>query len=399
MKKPLSRLVVLGGNQMAAPAILRMRERGHQVIVIDGSPTAPARLVADQFIHQNFAEVAATSEALRELEFEGIIPLNDFAIHAAAQIARERGLAGWTKFAERCLTSKIAMKKAWTNAGLPTARWASTTLTALRSGQLPEWHSWPAIVKPSFSGGGSRGVFMAQSWPEIIAELDAVGNRYLDGDIVIEEYIDGTEHTLEVLVTKGTPTLLSISDKQNYHGNITVVQNLYFPGPLGHRHREQLQTLVEGACAALQLSDGTAHIEVLIRDGIAYLLEVGGRPGGGLNFHPICELSTGYDYPSLLASVASSQQPDFSRKTAWHLAWHYFPAGVGRLSAIEGFDALREQPDVVSAELYETLGQPRLDLRDDLARPGYVLVRGSSHAQAKARAAALVEGIRFVVSD
>ena len=63
MKKPLSRLVVLGGNQMAAPAILRMRERGHQVIVIDGSPTAPARLVADQFIHQNFAEVAATSEA------------------------------------------------------------------------------------------------------------------------------------------------------------------------------------------------------------------------------------------------------------------------------------------------------------------------------------------------
>jgi biotin carboxylase len=325
----------------------------------------------------------------------GIMPLNDFAIASAATIARERGLPGWSEFAQRCLTSKVAMKQAWAAHELRTARWASTTVADIEAGKYPAWDIWPAVAKPSFSGGGSRGVIVAHDWAELSAKVIEQKAKYRDGDVLIEEFVHGTEHTLEVLLSKGKPTLLSISDKENYPGSATVVQNLYFPGPIGNARREDLQALVFAACEAMQMQDGTAHFEVLISKGLPYLLEVGGRPGGGLNFRPICELSTGFDYPGLLAASLCGQPLDLRRREHVHLAWHYFPVGEGTLHRIEGFDDLSAEPDVVHACMYEKIGSPRLDLRDDLARPGYVLVQGPSHDAARARATALIDRVRF----
>jgi biotin carboxylase len=390
-----STVVILGGNEMACPAIERIARHGFKVIVMDGNKQAPAARIAHSFLNIDFSSVSAASDALASYQFDGIVPLNDFGVAAAANIARNRGLPGWNEFAQRCFTSKIAMKQAWEDKGLRTARWTSTTVAHLLDGRLPAWDIWPAVVKPSFSGGGSRGVVVARGWDEVLVKLDAERTQYRDGHVVIEEFIAGTEHTLEVLICRGKPTLLSISDKENYPGSDTVVQNLYFPGPIGHSYRVDLEALVVAACRAMQLTDGTAHFEVLIKHGVPFLLEVGGRPGGGLNLQPICELSTGFDYPGLLAATLCGREPDFDRREPVHLAWHYFSVGEGLLHAVEGFDELASQPDVVHSEMYEKVGSPRLDIRNDLARPGYVLVKANSHAQARARAATLVSQVKF----
>ena len=50
------------------------------------------------------------------------------------------------------------------------------------------------MIKPAFSGGGSRGVFVAQNWDEARVQLEKLRNKYLDSDVVIEEFIYGTEH-------------------------------------------------------------------------------------------------------------------------------------------------------------------------------------------------------------
>jgi biotin carboxylase len=390
-------LAVLGGNAMALPAIRRMQDRGHAVVVVDGNAEAPARRVADAFVHRNFSDVTATIEGLRDRPLTGILPLNDFGIAAAAQIARDRKLPGWTVRTESCVRNKGAMKWVWIDAGLPTAPMICLSVDDVLGDASLEWPSWPCIVKPSFSGGGSRGVFLARDADALRAGLAAARTKYLDGMVLIEEFIEGTEHTLEVVVHRGEPFLLSISDKENYPGSATIVQNLAFPGPIGHAHRATLEPLALAAARAIGATDGALHFEIMLRDGDPYLLEVGGRPGGGLNFHPICEISTGFDYPGILAAIATGSQPSFERTPRACLAWHYFPAGSGTLRSIEGFDEVREQPDVVEAEMYETVGQPRRHLDDDLCRPGFVLVRGDTIEAASARARDLVNHVRFQV--
>jgi biotin carboxylase len=393
MTKPT--ITILGGNEMACPAIERIRQHGYTIIVIDGNSQSPGASVADVFLNVDFSKVPEVFEALSPYHLDGIVPLNDFGIAAAANVARARALPGWNEFAQLCFTSKIAMKKAWAAKALRTARWVSSSVGDLAEERFPEWNIWPAVAKPSFSGGGSRGVVVGYNWTDLKTKVQEQRSQYRDGEVVIEEFIDGTEHTLEVIVCQGKPFLLSISDKENYPGSSTVVQNLYFPGSIGNSHRAALEEIVFAACNAMNLTDGTAHFEVIIKDELPFLLEVGGRPGGGLNFHPICELSTGFDYPGLLAAVLCGRELDFSRKAPCHLAWHYFPIGNGVLRAIEGFDELKSEPDLVHSAIYEKIGKPRLDIRDDLARPGYFLVKANSHQEARARAASLVSKVKF----
>ena len=192
--------------------------------------------------------------------------------------------------------------------------------------------------------------------------------------------------------------MLSISDKENYPDSVTVVQKLRFPGPTGHAHRHIIEPLVAASARALGLGYGTTHTEVLIRDGKPYLLEVGGRPGGGVNWHPICELSTGFSYPLILAAVLTGSPPDYTRKASIHLAWHYFDHGPGSIGAICGFYELLDEPDVVATEMYDQIGRPGLDKRDDIARPGFGLAKAETPEKSVARASELADRVKFVMA-
>ena len=390
-------ILILGGNRMLIPAIQLLRDDGYEVVVLDRSPTAPAQSAASRFIPVDFSRLDATREAIAGIELAAVMPVSDFGVRTAAAIATERRLRGADPETAYRLTNKVAMKQAFQAAGLPTAQWTWGYREAILAGEFPSWDRFPCIVKPAFSGGGSRGVGLAKNWDDVRAIVASGERVYVDHQVVIEEFIEGTEHTIEMLIDGDRGHLLSISDKENYPGSFTVVQKLYFPGPIGHAHRHLVEPLVLAGAKALGLACGTTHTEILIKDGKPYLLEVGGRPGGGINFHPICQISAGYCYPRLYAAVLLGKPLQLEAAKTSHLAWHYFDHGPGIVRRIEGFDGIASEPDVVDAEMYDREGAPALDKHDDLARPGYVLVSSKEPSKARRRAAQLAERVRFVI--
>lgn len=380
---------------MAIPAIEVLERAGWRTLVIDKSENAPAASVASRFMAVDFFDTAKTLAALDGIPLSGVMPLNDFGVRTAAQLAETRGLRGPSAAAAVNVTNKVAMKRCWDKAGLRTARWASAKRDEILAKQYPAWSDFPCIVKPAFSGGGSRGVGLARNWDDVRAIVNQGAQTYLDEDVIIEEYVEGTEHTVEMLIEDGKPWLLSISDKKNYDASISVVQELYFPGPVGHRHKHEIEALVGASARALDFRFGTTHTEVIVRDGMPYLLEVGGRPGGGLNLHPICHLSTGFCYPVLLARLLTGQPLDINVAPHCFLAWSYFEHRSGVVRRINGFDQVQSDPAVVSAELWDTPGKYTDVLLNDLTRPGFILVKGATHSEAKAKAAELVARVSF----
>lgn len=389
-------LAVLGGNKMACHGIERLEALGYRVLVLDGNANAAARTSGRPFLAVDFSDTDAALRALEPFELDGIMPLNDFAVRSSSRIARERGLRGWTEETAYRLTNKAAMRTAWREANLPQPSFYSLSIEELLAGHDPPWDTFPCIVKPAFAGGASRGVHLVRDWNDVRAVVEATRDVYLDAEVLLEEFVRGTEHTLEVVVRNGKPFLLSISDKQNYPGHVSVVQRLYFPGPVGWPEHDRLRDLVFAACDALGVTDGACHFEVLLTSNGPVLLEVGGRPGGGLNFDPICRLSTGYDYPRLLAGILTGGSTRFARQEPCHLAWHYFDAGGGTVQCIMGIDDVDGADGIVDVACYERVGQPRRRLTNDLDRPGYVLVRADSHEKARTLAERMCDRIDFV---
>lgn len=375
-------IVFLAGNTMAIPAIEQLTNNGYKVCVVDKKPCEDCYKVAEKVISADINNYEEVSSALSGINIEAVLPINDFGILTSAMLSKERGLRGWTLENAHLLTSKHLMKKCWVEHKLKTPSYNSFSLEDIESNSFT-WDIFPAIVKPSFAGGASRGVFKVNTHDEIISFVQQSKQFYLNDQVVIEEFITGTEHTVEVLINDGACKIISISDKENYHFSPTVVQKLYFPGPIGHSKQKEIIYIVTRACEALGLHFGCAHFEVMSNETGIYLLEVGGRPGGGLNFFPISELSNGHNYPLELAHILSSKGFLLKPKAnTTQLGWFFWEGEEGEFVEAEGFDNLRNLPNIIAAEiLWKKNSQVLKYFENDMQRPGYFLVSGNSKVE------------------
>ena len=146
---------------------------------------------------------------------------------------------------------------------------------------------FPLIIKPAASGGARRGVFKVNSMTELKEYYPSVKNecRYARA-IIIEEYIQGIESSLEVIFIKQKAFLLAISSKAKPSGNSQVATEIVYPAQLSPSVITRIFNLVTEAGLALGIANGVGHFEVITdNNDIPFLVEVGGRAGGA-HFSP-----------------------------------------------------------------------------------------------------------------
>lgn len=388
-------LAILGGHALACQAISRIKTLGYDILLLDRHTEAAAKTLASRFLNVDFMDEVKTLSALRGLDIIGVMPLNDFGIRTASAVAAGRGLPGWSRISARLLTNKVAMKKAWDAAGVPIPKFAYATRSQITAGQFPEWSRFPCIVKPAFSGGGSRGVTLASNWDDVRIAVQKSWNDHLDEEVLLEEYVEGTEHQINALIHNGKALLLHAGDKQNYPGSVSIVQRHDFPGPIIMDKMSIIEPLIQKACDALLLTNGTTHFEIILKGGNPYFLEVGGRPGGGPHFHPICHVSSGIDYPMAYAQVLTGTKPDMRKSVMEHVVWWHFSAKPGRVLGIRGLEAVYGDPDVIDFQIYHNVGSILPEMNDDLARPGFILIKGRTRDDATRKAATYASKIFF----
>lgn len=395
-------IVVLAGNTMAMPGVKRIKENGYKVIVVDKTPCKESYDVADIVVAADLMKPIEVYNAIKHYEISAVMPLNDFCIHATAYINEKLNLLGHSNLTAQNVTSKAEMKKVWTRAGLKTPKYISYKLDDVFSKDFNPELDYPFIIKPSWAGGASRGVFLVTDYKDLLEKVSESKHFYIDNDIVLEEFITGSEHTVEVIVFNGKTSVISISDKKNYEGSNTVVQTLYFPGPKGTKYKSQIENLMQEAAIALQIENGCMHIEIMITNKEEiFLLEVGGRPGGGLNFFPIGYLSTGYDYPLEYTRVLSGDEPLFKKnENTFQLGWYFWEGCDGIFEKTQGEENIINHPNTVR---YELLWKPEQvvhsKFKNDMERPGYMLIKGKDINEVKEVIDNLKTKIRFKLKD
>ena len=149
------------------------------------------------------------------------------------------------------------------------------------SAHVNEQLSYPVFVKPN-KNGSSYGASKVNTKEELEKAI-SLGFDY-DDEILIEEYIKGTEVTCGVMTYKGKVIALPITEirsksdffdyKAKYEGNSKEVT----PAEIDTAIAKQIQ---ETATFIYQKLDfkGMSRIDFIIRDGRYYMLEVNSVPG------------------------------------------------------------------------------------------------------------------------
>ena len=172
---------------------------------------------------------------------------------------------------------KVRTKQVWLSLGLPTPRYASyrrgddVTLAIAELGL-------PVVVKPSHEGS-SVGITRVRSPMDLSSAID-LATRY-DGELVIEQLIEGGEYTVGILDGEALPSIRIVpaGEYYDYHAKYVAEDTQYLcPGMTGEDETEIRQIALEAFVAAG--CRGWGRVDVMRdRDGGNWLLEVNTTPG------------------------------------------------------------------------------------------------------------------------
>jgi biotin carboxylase len=389
-------VLVLGAGRHQRAAILRAKELGYRVGALDGNSNAVARGDAHHFEAVDFSDIPAAVEAARRLAPDGVLTITaDRAVPAVAAVAEALGLPGIGSQAARVLTHKVDMRRRLAEAGLPQPRFGSARSLGEALAAVEEV-GYPAVIKPADSGG-QRGVSRLESAADLEKRFADSLRESPSGEVIVEQFLEGTEMNAMAIVRDGDVQLLTLSDRLSPPGIGFAVGWIHlYPASLNGNGLAEAEALVHRSVEALGLRTGIAFPQLMaVPDGSVQVVEVVARiPGGqmadlvrhavGVDLVEVAlRLAVGEDVPDELC-LPRYRQP---------LAIRFFtaepgPLPTGKVRSVGGLDKVLAAPGAVQAESYIVAGETIRSVRRDGDRRGYVIAVGDSGPEALARAEA-----------
>ena len=291
-------IVLLGGNELNAGFCELAAKWGSKLAIVDWNekPAIPC----DWHIRLDIKAATEVEAAVREIagKIRFAYTSVDVATESVARINAAEGLARPPADALVRARDKPAMSAAWADAKLLGKQYAACTSAADLAAFARDFRG-KLIVKPA-DASSSRGITVVEAdeiggadWAAIFQR--AAGAAW-NGVALAEEYIDGTEYTVEMIGdAEGHVEVWGVSKK--YHtantGKNRIAVKLHYNPPDVPRERLQRIASFAGDCyRALGLNSTLGHFEVMeARDGRLVPVEMAARSSGYIATHLVSVLS------------------------------------------------------------------------------------------------------------
>lgn len=243
-------------------------------------------------------------ELANQLDIISVFTMNEYRIPLASRVSEALQLTYQLPYEAslRCRNKKLARQKL-NEAGVGEVQYRLVNTQSDLKTEL-EGIDFPLIVKPS-NDSGSKNVYLCNNEAEIStaikhivqSEKNIVGQS-LDADIMIEEFLDGPEFSIESVTVNGQTTVIGITKKLVTPYPLSIEVGHDFPANLHANEEKEIRELVEESLAVLGVDFAVTHTEVKLTNKGPRLVEVNARPGGDEIPH-LVKAVTGIDLKSL----------------------------------------------------------------------------------------------------
>jgi hypothetical protein len=100
-------------------------------------------------------------------------------------------------------------------------------------------------------------------------------------DMLLESFVGGMEHNVELFLANGNSVFELVSDKLPMEGAYFVKTGHVMPSRLSPADVNRVKEAARAAATAVGIEWGWAHAEIKLADGVANVIEIAARPGGG----------------------------------------------------------------------------------------------------------------------
>ena len=391
------KIMILGASRYYIRSIIAAREMGCEVFVTDRNPRAEGFRYADFYEAVDIGNIEDSIKTAQKYKVDGVVAVNDFGVQTAAAIAANLGLPGIGTEVAKYATSKAWMRKIWKISGVPSARFEVIDSLERAYAAVEKLAVWPLIVKPADSrGGASRGVSKIEKIDQLKGAVDFAQSFYEDKEVVIEEFLDGIEHSIEALTYDGVTHILAVSDKEKTAPPYRVDRSVIYPTVYEGEKLKRIHDAAQSAIKALGITRGAAHVEICSTNKGPKLIEVGARCGGGGTPDPIIPWLTGIEMFKETVRIALDQRPHRLEPLFMKgCVYRFLMPRPGKIRLISGIEDVKQVGGILDFEVLLKVGDEIRAVRTGGDRAGFIIAGGENREQAVRFADQAEECIRF----
>ena len=304
------KLLLLGGSHAEIPLIKAAQELGWFVITTGNNRDGLGHPYADKTVFADYSNKEAMVELARHENVQAVCSgCNDFSLLSTVYVCEQLGLPGHDSYATSLeIHHKDKYRALATRIGIPTPK-AITVSANLGNKEISDENyaafenaiaalTFPIIVKPIDLTGG-KGIHRAATIEEARVAYKDACSRTRQDHIVIEEYVEGTNHGFSAMLVKGK-VAFAFADNEQYFINKYLVSGANTPSTTPDTGLAKLRDYSERIARELNLVDGILHIQYIEKnDGTPIIIEICRRSPGDL-YIKFVKYATGIDYPKFI---------------------------------------------------------------------------------------------------
>jgi len=372
------KIMILGAGILQLPAIRKAKEMGLQVVAVDMDPNAIG-FSEDDVIKEVIStiDIPGVLEAAKRHKIHGVMTLaSDMPMRTVAAVAKEMGLVGITEDTALKATNKAAMRQALQDYGVPIPKFFKVS-NAEQYRQAVAQMPGAFMVKPA-DNSGSRGIIKVED-PQNVADVEAAYSYSRGfsrgGDVVVEEYMQGSEVSVETLTVDGVCHVIQITDKLTTGAPYFVEMGHSQPTAHSSEVAEKIRQVAIAANRAVGIQNGPSHTEIMVTADGPKVVELGARLGGDCITTHLVPLSTGVDMVECCIRIALGQTPQLEPTLQRGSAIRYFSQTPGVVRAITGLEEAEKMPEIRQISIVHGVGQTVEQIRSSGHRLGFVIAQ------------------------
>jgi biotin carboxylase len=340
----MTTIMILGAGTMQLPAIRIAKSRGWRVVVADGNPDAEGKGLCDTFAQVDLKDRDGLVDFARSCRasggLDGVFTAGTDFSASVAWVAEKLGLPGIPYEVAQRATDKALMREAFAREGVPSPRFACWTGGGDPSAAARGF-AFPLVVKP-VDNMGARGVRRVDG----AAELEEACREALPlsrtGRVIIEEFMEGAELSLDAVVYRGAVTVCGVADRHIFFPPYFVELGHTMPTDLGPGIEKEACAVFEAGIRALGIDTGAAKGDIKVTPRGVMIGEIAARLSGGYMSGWTFPLSSGVDVTGAALTIAVGLPPgDLAPRLARVSAERAFISIPGTVREITGLDRAR----------------------------------------------------------
>lgn len=370
-------ILLFGAGELQKSLILRAKAQGLFVVGIDPSENAACKNDVDAFAVVDGRDFNGTIKVAKNYDASAIMTTaTDKPLRMMSKVAKAISVPFFSEETALASTDKFKMKEVFMQNGIPCAKGR-----LVRKAEEAADLEFPLIVKPR-DNSGSRGVKLCRDIDELKENISEARLFSKMDSVLVEEYIEGSEYSIESLHQKGKSSVIQFTEKKTTQGPYNVELGHKEPANLTEEVMNSITVLIGKIADSLSFDNCASHTELKINEKGIHIIETSPRLGGDFITSHLVPLSTGINIEDQLINIALGKPIDLKPVTepgASGICFFNFPNGKiiridPKIAVVNDWD------DVHLFKLNLHDGDKIPEIKSSIDRYGEIIVKGKDRA-------------------